>query len=450
MPHSRKAVGQAIHRRWFIRRPNLPTLLKLRWPRHFGILSKILSKKSVIFCAPMYSYIRLNERQGMVIYSPEESSTPTTLMSEDVPVLQQQLSTLGFTAAQSRNAVAALSQASPITTSLLSALSPLQACLEYLVLHVPECDLPRRFLPSDNSSNPFISSTHSGTDDLKRRWVEDKAVKECGWPAHVVQECMLTMASFDDWGALVSLLNYRLIGDALDPSSSSPAEDVEVLDAAEVEGWNGRFFDPTHLVLPMPVAPIELHVILSSDRCLPTQGRPPPMYITSASSPAYIRLHLLSRLLSAFKDSRLLEPGETFLMGSMRLLEEEWARIEDEGPPEVSGVLQHLLPRKVASELVELADDQASSSASDFALKKKGGPRRTTDPRSNAEVRANLEAIHRDLKFKEIQATRQKLPASSAEQQFLDLLKKNQCVVVVGETGEHYTPDLREAMLTPS
>ncbi|TCD63345.1 hypothetical protein EIP91_005646 [Steccherinum ochraceum] len=376
---------------------------------------------------------------------PEASAEhPHVLPADEIQGLHVQLAKLGFSSAQSKNATNALSVASPLSSSLLSTLSSLQACLEYLVLHVPECDLPARFLPAENSSNPFISSTHSGTEDLKRRWVEDKAVKECGWPVHIVRQCMDDLLSVDDWGGLISSLNARLFGDTIDDQPKVSPDSVEALDEAELEGWNAHFAESNHLVLPMPVAPVELHIIVASDRTLPTSGRPPPMYITSNTLPAYIRLHLLSQLLTAFKTTSLIEPGESFLMGSLRLVEEEWARIQDHGPPEVSVVLQHLLVKRSVLNPAAAEDESLDAPRRGTA---KRSPRRRLDVRSDDQVKVDFQTTRRDPKFKDILDSRKRLPASAAEGQFLDLLARNQCVVVVGETGCGKTTQLPQFIL---
>ena len=77
--------------------------------------------------------------------------------------------------AQARDAVAFMSIPSPLASNLLRVSSPREACIEYLVLHIPEVDLPPRFLPEMNSSNPFITSMHSGQEDIKKRWIEERA-----------------------------------------------------------------------------------------------------------------------------------------------------------------------------------------------------------------------------------------------------------------------------------
>ena len=70
------------------------------------------------------------------------------------------------------------------------------------------------------------------------------------------------------------------------------------------------------------------------------------MFITSRDIAAYVRLHLLSRVLSEHREGKLCQAGESVIMAMIRLLEEEWAYIQDEGPPEMSHVLRHMLPSR--------------------------------------------------------------------------------------------------------
>ena len=126
-------------------------------------------------------------QQAISLY-PEAADISSSFSDEERLKVTQQLGHLGFSNAQARDAISFLTQSSALASNLLGSLPSLEAAIEYLVLNVPECDLPQRFLPSTNSSNPFITSAHSGSDDLKRRWIEDRAVKEAGWPAHVVKD----------------------------------------------------------------------------------------------------------------------------------------------------------------------------------------------------------------------------------------------------------------------
>lgn len=353
--------------------------------------------------------------------------------------MAKKIQTLGFSEKQAQLALKALSEPSTLTSTLLSTFEPFQACLEYLILHVPECDLPQRFMPSSNSSNPFVSSVHAGTEDLKARWIQDKAVKECGWPAHAVKECVTDKRMVENWGLLLQALNRRLVGRTEDDTTTDEPE-REVVDEDEMQAYDARFVENNHLVVPLPVAPLQLHIIFpDDDRSLPISGETPPMYITSTSVAAYVRLHILAKLITAFQDNTLVDPGESIVMAAVRFVEEEWAHIEDNGPPEMSHVLRHFLRRKT-----EPSEDETSDTPSAPAQRSKtrarGAPKR--DARDDATVKAEFERMRKEKAYAHIFAARQRLPAYAAQDTFLDMLEKNRCVIVVGETGKYGCADL--------
>ncbi|KAF7337469.1 Dead deah box [Mycena sanguinolenta] len=178
-------------------------------------------------------------KQAISLYpEAKDDVTPSVLSDEDAPNVNQQLATLGFNPVQARNAVNFLSQPSPVTANLMNSLSPLEAAIEYLILHVPECDLPQRFMPTANSSNSFVVSTHSGADDLKTRWIEDKAAKEAGWPIHVVKACVEADRSLvENWGLLLVTLGQKLIGN--EGSTTAAEGEAYLIDPDEIEAMGG-------------------------------------------------------------------------------------------------------------------------------------------------------------------------------------------------------------------
>jgi len=304
----------------------------------------------------------------------------------------QQLRHLGFTAAQARDAVCFLSQPSPLTSNLLESLPSLEAAVEYLTLNVPECDLPQRFLPSINSSDPFITSTHSGTDDLKRRWIEDKAIKEAGWPVHIVKDCTGN-SNVLAWDRLLVALGKRLIGEDL--LEDAVNLDPYYINTDEVEALGASFVDRTQLIIPLFSAPVQIHILVCSVEHYPRSSYA-PMYITSTTAPPYIRLHLLSRVLIAIKSESFMGPDEGFCMAVMRCLEGEWAEIEDHGPPAMSMVLKHIVPNPQAS-------FKTKPNSSDLALssERTTGRRRgylRLDDRNGDQIRHDFEAVCRSDK----------------------------------------------------
>lgn len=359
------------------------------------------------------------------------------LPAEVVPAVTQQLGHLGFKPDQIRNALDFLSKPSPLGSNLLNSMSPLEACIEHLVLHLPECDLPKRFLPEINSSNPFIVSGHSGSDDLEKRWVEDKIIKEAGFPAHTVKECTAAPLSVKNMDLLVASLDHRLIGEGVDvqanPDDIMLANVVDGLrsNSDEVEALGAHFIDTNHVSMPLFSAPVELHVLLPSCSNHSFHNYP-PVYITSKSVPPYMRLHLLSRLLQEMKQDGFIEAGEGFLMAAMRVLEEQWARAQSDGSPDASEVLQFLIPSPPSLPNIQPTVLQLGHNENVVRHKM---PRRG-DSRSNAEVKKDFERLCQSQAYAAMLAARQRLPAFAAMDEFLSLLERNRVIVVVGETGE--------------
>ncbi|KAJ7293075.1 P-loop containing nucleoside triphosphate hydrolase protein [Mycena rebaudengoi] len=382
-------------------------------------------------------------KQAISLYPEAADAAPSVMSDEDAPKVIQQLGHLGFTPVQARNAVNFLSRSSPVTANLLSSLSPLEAAIEYLILHVPECDLPQRFLPSANSSNSFITAAHSGVTDLKRRWIEDKAVKEAGWPIHVVKLCIDADPTLvEKWDSLLAALGRKITGTE-DAEFASGADPYQI-DPDEVEAMGASFADPTQLIMPLFSAPVTLHIVVSSEDRYPRPGHT-PMFLTSATVPAYVRLHLISQLLLEIDGGDFIQPGEGFCMAAMRVLEAVWAVIEDDGPPDMSVVLRHILP---AVEGMDYDDTQLTvpRSSTKGRDRRKGGNHRR-DERTSSQIKQEFEAVRKDSKYKDILASREKLPAFSAKDEFLDLLQKNRVVVVVGETGCGKTTQLPQFIL---
>jgi ATP-dependent RNA helicase DHX57 len=373
---------------------------------------------------------QLNLHQAFELYPEAAEVIPIVLDIDQLPDLQRKLQTLGFKSPQARTATEALSKPSILTSTLLSSLGALDACLEYLLLHVPECDLPERFLPVNNTSASFISSTHSGTEDLKMRWLQDKAVKECGWPAHAVKDVLSSTDSPWDWYLLVKALNCKLMGD--DYAAPENEFGLEIVGEEELDALGATVTDDHILKLPLPVAPLHLYILFgSSPHCLPPHGDPPAMYLTSGDIPAYIRLHMLTRLIGAFRNATLVEPGESVIMAVIRFLEEEWAYVQDYGPPDISIVLKHLLPRKpLASAVPKVGDlDVEAPTIRGFRPTRRDG-------RSDSQVKEDFELMKKKPGYHKILSARQRLPAFATKEIFLQALEKNRCVVVVGETGE--------------
>ena len=336
------------------------------------------------------------------------------------------LQALGFKPDQSKKAAVFISGSSAFTKNFTGNLTPLEASIEYLLLHTPEVDLPKMFIPAINSSNPFITDTHSGTGNLKRRWFEESIAKEGGWPLYLVKEELATSpSSADHPEALVAKLGVRLLG----KTESLQGEDLTLgdVDPDEIDAYGGMI-SPGRMTIPLPISPFTLH-IFTADNAF-TLFCPPAVHISSQTAPAYIRLHILSRILQAVDEGRLIEAGETFLGACLRIVEEEWADIEDNGPPDIAQVLKHIIPHK--------HPDADQDKPYDELIVKPGRKKERShkaDDRTDAQVKADFEKLCASERYQNMLTTRKRLPAFSAREDFLVALENNRVVVVVGETG---------------
>lgn len=292
-------------------------------------------------------------------------------------------------------------------------------------------------LPDQNSSNPFVTSTHSGTSNLKTRWIEDRATKEAGFPSRPVRQCIAEKQFAESWDLTIAALNRMLIGDDWkDIIAVQNAEDVPedaVIREEDLEGIWAYYTDTGQLVLPINTADIKVNFILPQGNRGIVASQPPPMYITSPSVPAYVRLHLLSVILRAIAKQEIAEPGIGFIVECMGILEAEWALIEENGPPDISTVLKHLLPPP-EEDVDPVGEDSDKSLLSGQRKGRKHG-RRRQDERDGAQVRRDFEAVCKDSKYITLRNTRERLPSFAAKDDFLKMLDKNRVVIVVGETG---------------
>lgn len=328
--------------------------------------------------------------QGFELY-PETSDTASTLPSQEVlSSIDKQLGHLGFNSRQIQDACTFLSTPSPLVSELFKSLTPLEASIEYLILQVPECDLPTRFLPSNNSSNPFIASAHSGAEDLKKRWAEEKAVKEAGWPLHAVKDCTSNLEVARNWDLLLVTLGKRLIDQEFDPSLVRDGTKPYPIDPNEYEPLGAYLEGPNHIVLPLFTTPIQVHIFLAPDGHFPRPGYT-PIYLTSTSIPPYIRLHLLSKLLLALESN--LQPEDGLFMAIMRILEDEWETTENNGPPDISTVLRNILPHDSNSTLDSFVVPPHPDITPGGKREKRVIEHRHYNPHENNQMKHDLEVL---------------------------------------------------------
>lgn len=341
----------------------------------------------------------------------------------------KQLRTLGFKQDQSQKAVIFTSEPSSFTKHFAAALTPLEASIEYLLLHTPEVDLPKRFMPTNNSSNSFVTDAHSGTDNLKMRWFEESMVKEGGWPLYLVREELVTTPSgVEHPEILVSQLGKRLLGKTEPLQGGSILGDI---DPTEVDVYGGTI-SPGRVAIPLPISPFTLHIFTPNNTS--ALAFPLAIHISSPSVPAYVRLHILSCILQAADEGQLVEGGESSVGACLRIVEEEWINIEDNGPPEISQVLKHITPHQRLD-----ADEGKPREVLPTESGKRTQRLHKADDRTDRQIKADFEKLCAGKRYQDMFATRRRLPAFSAREDFLSALEKSRVVVVIGETGNVFS-----------
>jgi len=325
------------------------------------------------------------------LYPDTVQDTPATLSPEETSAVSKQLLTIGFKQAYVDSAISFLSNPSAMASNFLSSLTPLEAAIEYLILHLPEIDLPKRFLSDSKYSQSFVTSAHSGRENLEKRWLEDRAVKVAGWPEHVVRGCTTDPQIDANWDLLLGSLGRKLIG--ADPTDDSDETSPYDINPEEAESFGALYETATHVAFPLFNAPITLHIELSPPESTSRYPRPGflPMYLTSESVPAYIRLHLLASLLGAMGDPAVIKNDGGFFPAAMRVLEETWADVEDQGPPNIAEVLKHLAPQ-APSITTPVTANESTSAARKGPRKGRGGSR-PRDARDSVQVKRDYESM---------------------------------------------------------
>ncbi|EJD54594.1 P-loop containing nucleoside triphosphate hydrolase protein [Auricularia subglabra TFB-10046 SS5] len=364
--------------------------------------------------------------------------------------LASDLAKLGFKQHHIRRTLETLSSPSPIADSLLREGSPLNAAIQHLVLSCPECDLPQRFLPANNSSAPFVASAHSGQENLRIRWMEERATKEAGFPAAVVKACSTDPRVSGIFAQLLSMLNSVLLGRGAEwePSVVEPDQARDTMRNDEIDAVKAVYPD-THfngstgeLEIPLLDVDLTLHVVFDAAHPYPDTEALPAMYLTSAEQPPYVRLHILAQILQ----TDLGEPGEGRIFGAVEAAMSSYEVVQSQGPPEMGVVMKHLLVSPTAGKAKGKPRQAGTARRAGTA----GGRTRsaaTKDDRSDEQVRRDWETVQKSDKYTKLLETRKSLPAYAQKDAVVSAVERNRVLVVVGNTGCGKTTQLPQFIL---
>ena len=303
--------------------------------------------------------------------------------------------------------------------------------LQWLLIHVPEDDLPRWSLPEGYSAGVSMAS-----GNLKRE-ASISRLAEVGYSsevcANVLDQCNGNENDAAE-GLQNMLVNYQeteTLHDDVDVSSLDLTEQGldDPIWAEELETLSSIFGDrfvqsmpgmySIQLQIPQAKAPFTLSVRKS--KMYPQKS--PAVSITSPGLPAYIRLSIVKQLIQHAISDFL---GQAMVFGLVDWLESNVAKIIDN-------------PGKLR-DVTAAATGQPETQQKTYPSQRQGRtkpPRINQDPANplNAKVLNHWQSKQRTPQQLKMLASREALPAWRLQNAIVTAVNNNQVTIISGETG---------------
>jgi len=303
--------------------------------------------------------------------------------------------------------------------------------LEWLLIHVPEDDLPRWSLPESYTAGVSMAS-----GNIKRE-ASIKRLAEAGYSselcARIIDEC-----DGDESGA-AGVLQAALVTvtpNAQDPGVSAIAslsmkdlnewndtwdEEDATLDAIYGERFTRTAPDQYQVRLQVPRS--RQHVILSVRRSQRYPEQPPIVSITSAEFPAYIRLSITRQLIQHANADLV---GQPMVFNLVDWLENEIPRIVDNPGP----------LRDVSAAASGIRDIQNVSGDTRKQIRRRP-PRVDWTPGStqSMDLLSRWQSKQTTTKQVKMLSARKSLPAWKLQDEIVQAVNSHQVTLIVGETG---------------
>ena len=298
--------------------------------------------------------------------------------------------------------------------------------LEWLLIHVPEDDLPRWALPENYGAGVSVAATQ----DLKR----EAAIKRLSDSGYSAELCRKVYAENDgDEGRTAQALQHFLLASGDGTGVSSTSEDPFISGTPE-ECWTDEMdslesvFGENFKRVSQDVCQIPIESVRNGPRKeveTLVQIRKPPRYPAEiivtivAELPSYIKLSVIKRTLAYINESLSEEPMKIFfvvdwIQQNINEIIERPGKLRD-----ISGVAS------TAAEVRHVASTRHRS------IRHPNPIQWAMNAQSIEEWRRRQEARG----YQEMLAQRQKLPAWQVREHLVDIVIQNQVTIVAGETG---------------
>ncbi|OTA99649.1 hypothetical protein M426DRAFT_324969 [Hypoxylon sp. CI-4A] len=299
--------------------------------------------------------------------------------------------------------------------------------LEWLLIHVPEDDLPRWALPESYSAGISVAATQ----DLKREGAV-KRLSQSGYSAELCRK--LYDENFGNEGFTAEALQHFLLSSGDDSATKNSASDGPFISGTPEECWDDEMDSLASVYgehfkrLSNDVCQIRIESVKNGpkkDVETYAQFRKTPRYPTEvivaivSDLPSYIKLSVVKKTLAYLNESLDEEPMKIYF--AVDWIQQNINSIIDNPGKlrEISGVAS------TAAETRHVIPVKSRSSRHPKPLSW------TVDPRSREEwqKRQNNTALQQML------AQRQKLPAWQARDLVVDTVSQKQVTIIAGETG---------------
>lgn len=294
--------------------------------------------------------------------------------------------------------------------------------LEWLLVYVPEDDLPSWCLPPGYSAGISLAS-----GNLER----EAKLKRLSQAGYSLDLCTASMQqNHDDEGlAAESLQNTLVPANEVPTPELTTGEDVWNDEMATLEAiFDDRFSllssSSCSVKLQLDKAPI---VIFRKPRDYPVSAVP-VIGIQSADLPAYIRLSATQQAVIFARDNLLGDSNMIFAL--VEFLETNLPRITENPGPLLD--LRSPETRHATSSAEKFMNNKEASRSH---LPMRENHKHATTRTSDAEI-LNAWAVRQETPAqKKMLTARQSLPAWSKRQAVIDAVQNNQCTIISGETG---------------
>ncbi|KAJ1767984.1 helicase [Coemansia sp. RSA 1813] len=323
--------------------------------------------------------------------------------------------------------------------------------LDWLCIHVPEADLPEKFMHRAYRSAPVIMAPADGIGQAAVH-AAAKRLARSGFPTSACEAAInqhIASGSIDVAESQAAhTLHGKLCGreaealtntrnEALTETVDDELETLEAIYTGEERVTQANEYRVSVALRPVgdeSIKDVRLDFWFPPSLRYPEEQLP-AITVTSDRMPAYLKLHVARKL-----DSLVNRDGLPVLFEAVNLADQllcEWMA----APP----LLTELMVGNIASgHTVPLDSLPAHSTAT-----KRSRPQKTTGANARdigrlAEQFAQLQATD---KYQAMQRVRAQLPAARVAQQIVDLVESNQCVVIAGATGCGKTTQVPQFLL---